>query len=75
MLCLIHLFNTIILFKIFLRVAEETGVDAASEPPSSVQPSVTRAEDQPEEPESGGNLILDIHFCTDGILSNCWSSV
>uniref|UniRef100_A0A3Q2D7Z4 P-type phospholipid transporter n=1 Tax=Cyprinodon variegatus TaxID=28743 RepID=A0A3Q2D7Z4_CYPVA len=51
--------------EIFLRVAEETGVDAASEPPSSVQPSVTRAEDQPEEPESGGNLILDIHFCTD----------
>ncbi|XP_015249408.1 PREDICTED: ATP-binding cassette sub-family A member 1-like [Cyprinodon variegatus] len=38
--------------EIFLRVAEETGVDAASEPPSSVQPSVTRAEDQPEEPES-----------------------
>ncbi|KAM4739857.1 phospholipid-transporting ATPase ABCA1 isoform 1-T1 [Anableps anableps] len=46
--------------EIFLRVAEETGVDAdaaseqPAEPSSSPQPSVQKAEDQPaEEPEPG----------------------
>lgn len=48
--------------KIFLRVAEETGVDAdpaseqPAEPSTSLQPSVQNP-DQPEEPEPGGNSI------------------
>lgn len=53
-------------FQIFLRVAEETGVDAEpeqqEESPRSQQPSGQRAEEQPtEQPEPGRHTLSLLH--------------